>query len=93
MARNEWIKKANCRSVPPEMFFPSLQTRKLTIARTRGVCLHCPVIKECARFVLDEKIKCGIYAGVLIGYGADPRPAAIEALRQIAGTDDSGPPS
>ncbi|MFC4125629.1 WhiB family transcriptional regulator [Nocardia rhizosphaerae] len=88
MARNEWIENANCRAVPPDMFFPSQRTRKLTIARARGVCAHCPVIRECARFVLDEKINCGIYAGVLLGYGADARPAAIEALKRIVGADD-----
>lgn len=90
MARNEWIENANCRTAPPEMFFPSQQTKRLTIARARSVCLRCPVIKECARFVLDERIKCGIYAGVLLGYGGDARPAAIEALRRIAGSGDNG---
>jgi WhiB family redox-sensing transcriptional regulator len=49
-----WMRRAECRSYPTEVFFPVAKTseyRKL-IVRARKICEECPVRQECLDYAL-----------------------------------------
>lgn len=64
-ARPDWYDDANCRDLPPEIFFPEAKDW----APARRVCEGCPVREECLEFALSNDEKHGIWGG----YGARAR--------------------
>ena len=54
MAGGDWRRRAACRDVDPELFFPpgnGLVARAQT-ERARAVCAGCPVVAECLSFAM-----------------------------------------
>ena len=68
-ARREWRTRAACRSVDPELFFPTAETGPVhdaQVAGAKAVCAGCPVRAEC----LDEAL---VRIPEGIAGGTDPR--------------------
>lgn len=56
MATNDWIRRAVCRDVDPELFFPAAEPGSAAYARqvaaAKAVCARCPVRPECLDYAL-----------------------------------------
>jgi WhiB family redox-sensing transcriptional regulator len=57
----EWMKKALCAEVDPEMFYPEKNTDG-TVAKR--ICLRCDVKVECLQYAIDNKEDHGIWGGL-----------------------------
>ena len=55
-----WQKKANCRGVNPNLFFPE---RGVSTSEAKAVCAGCQVKDECLEFAVDRGEKFGIWGG------------------------------
>ncbi|MGW6730201.1 WhiB family transcriptional regulator [Nocardia sp. NPDC055029] len=84
-----------CNTVPTNVFFPE-PTDQVTLARARGVCRECPVLRQCASWagplVADRLITEAVVAGVLtpppaVKRYAVARAAAADELAAIAAGD------
>jgi WhiB family redox-sensing transcriptional regulator len=65
----EWMDRANCRGVGPELFFPDPGGDGPGSYRfAAGICARCPVIFECRNFALKmesgEKSRHGMWGGL-----------------------------
>lgn len=73
---------AACAGTPTELWFPA---GKLGPARDRlpqrviGICLRCPVRRQCADTAVKQGHRCGIWAGIDLGDAATTRPCRDEA--------------
>lgn len=75
--RPAWMDDAKCAQHPePEVFFSDrtgvLRSRDEALAKLE--CSHCPVIKECLEFALDNDIEHGVWGGM----GARDRRLYVE---------------
>lgn len=68
---NNWHKDAACKDAEPEWWFPFGQVSgtQSPAAKAKAICETCPVIKQCARTVIESldtanPIHDGIWAGV-----------------------------
>lgn len=59
--RPEWMERANCRGVDPELFYPE---RGASGADAKAVCQGCVVREECLDHALDYLEKFGIWGGL-----------------------------
>lgn len=55
----EWMTRAACLDVDPEVFFPA---HKGDYSRALAICAHCPVRAECAEYAARERY--GIWGGL-----------------------------
>ena len=65
MSSPEWMDRARCREVDPELFFPEFPANN-RIERFRqavAVCQRCEVRSECYRFAYDNNVTDGIWGG------------------------------
>lgn len=53
-----WMNDGNCRSHPPEVFFPS-DGVGVTIAQQ--ICSTCPVRETCLEYALEQRIDHGVW--------------------------------
>lgn len=64
----EWIARAGCREVPPEVFFPVAVAGpafERQVAAAKAVCAGCPVRSECLAWALaDGALADGIAGGL-----------------------------
>ena len=56
----EWMDRANCAGVDPELFFPD---RGASTREAKAVCQACVVRVECLDYALDHSEKHGIWGG------------------------------
>lgn len=56
----EWMEQGNCRSVAPEVFFPS---DGVGVDQARRICVGCPVATECLDYALAHHIDHGVWGG------------------------------
>lgn len=56
----EWMVRGNCRSVAPEVFFPS---DGAGVDEARRICVGCPVAGECLDYALTHHIDHGVWGG------------------------------
>jgi WhiB family redox-sensing transcriptional regulator len=72
--RPAWQRRAACRGVGPNVFFPK---RGGTGREARAICAGCPVTEECLSFALDDEDNVGIWAGTSAPQRRrlDPTPA------------------
>ena len=57
-----WMRKAECRDVDPELFFPdSGDVHAVEVAKL--VCESCPVADQCLQFALESKERYGVWGG------------------------------
>jgi hypothetical protein len=74
----EWVTRAACRNVDPELFFPAGDSGPVfdaQVAAARAVCARCPVRAECLDWALDE-----LPYGIAGGFTEDER----RTLRRVA---------
>lgn len=57
----EWVKEAECRELPTELFFPR-SGRRPTVAL--GVCEKCVVRDECLEYALEFHQHWGVWGGM-----------------------------
>lgn len=57
----EWMKKALCAEVDPEIFYPEKNTDG-TVAKR--LCLKCDVRVECLEYAVDNDERFGIWGGL-----------------------------
>ena len=72
-----WQRWAECRDLPPELFFPDnplIATRDNKAAR--AVCAVCPVRIQCGEYAIAEVIDHGIWGGMT------PRERRQERVRR-----------
>jgi WhiB family redox-sensing transcriptional regulator len=56
-----WMAEARCRSMDPEIFFP---TDGLGVQRAAAICEICPVRDACLEYALRNGIQHGVFGGV-----------------------------
>lgn len=56
----EWVLRALCRAVDPDVLFVSGAAQK----KAALICRNCPVIVECAAEALDNRVEFGIWGGM-----------------------------
>jgi WhiB family redox-sensing transcriptional regulator len=80
----EWLPRAACRSVDPDLFFPISDTGASLeqAARAKAVCAICPVQFECLMFALRSERLQGIWGGLTERERAQ---AARTGLRRVLG--------
>ena len=76
----EWVHRAKCRDVDPELFFPVGTTGPAAsqIEAAKAVCVQCSVREEC----LEWAIATGQDAGVWGGTSEDERRAIRRSRRR-----------
>lgn len=52
--------RGNCRSVNPEVFFPS---DGVGVDAARRICATCPVREPCLEYALDHHVEHGVWGG------------------------------
>lgn len=57
----EWMKKALCAEIDPDIFYPEKNTDG-TVAKR--VCLKCEVRVECLQYAIDNNERHGIWGGL-----------------------------
>ena len=60
-ARPSWEKRAACRGLPVEMFFPGPGD---AAGEARAVCGACPVREPCGRYAASNSERFGIWGGL-----------------------------
>ena len=55
-----WMAKARCRSLDPELFFP---TDGLGVQRAAAICATCEVREACLEYALRNGIQHGVFGG------------------------------
>lgn len=87
----EWADDAACRTVDPELFFPSASgpQSRVQVKAAQEVCARCPVRVQakCARRALNGDDHYGVWAGVYVTGTAGDRQRALNLLRVIAGDE------
>lgn len=66
MMREEWMNKARCREVDPELFYPEKMGANAIHAAYRkavSICANCEVRAECYQFAYDNDEQFGIWGG------------------------------
>lgn len=61
--QGEWVHRAACRGMDPEMFFPD-QSRRAECSAAVAVCARCEVSEECLDFALASHEKFGTWGGL-----------------------------
>lgn len=87
MAGMEWVRRAVCRSVDPELFFPAAEPGTPAYAeqvdRAKAVCAGCPVRAECLAFAMAH-LPYGVAGGMSAEERAAVRRFAADARRAKA---------
>ena len=62
----DWRKRAACRSVDPELFFPIGKTdgAVLQSEAAKAVCRNCPVLADCEKWVREFPQEFGVFAAM-----------------------------
>ena len=60
-AAGEWIRRALCIQVDPELFFPD---QAASSRAAKEVCRQCPVIAECLALALANNERFGVWGGM-----------------------------
>ena len=62
---SSWRLRAACRSVDSAVFFsPDAERGQAREARAKAICARCPVIRECAAYVLTAGERYGVWGGL-----------------------------
>ena len=56
----DWMVRGNCRSVDPEVFFPS---DGVGVDAARRICQGCPVLTPCLEYAIEHRIDHGVWGG------------------------------
>jgi WhiB family redox-sensing transcriptional regulator len=56
----EWMALGNCRSVDPEVFFPS---DGVGVEAARRICDGCPVKEPCLEYAISHRVEHGVWGG------------------------------
>lgn len=62
LARPRWHRRAACRGVDPDLFFPERGDFP-TLAAARNVCAGCPVADLCMSYARDRPERFGVWGG------------------------------
>ena len=78
----EWVHRAKCRDVDPELFFPvgSTGSALAQTARAIEICEGCPVRAECLEWALETCQDAGVWGGL----GEEERREIRRARRRAA---------
>ena len=73
----QWQRQAECRSFPPELFFPrgTSDAAQADRDRAKAVCRRCPVRAACLEFALETRQEFGVWGGL----SEDERLALVPA--------------
>lgn len=61
-----WQEDANCRGMPPTLFFPP-RGDTLGVIRAKAICTGCPVTAECLQYANDHYEGDGVWGGLAAG--------------------------
>ena len=56
----DWMTQGNCRTSPPDVFFPS---DGVGVEVARRICADCPVKEPCLEYALRNHIEHGVWGG------------------------------
>jgi WhiB family redox-sensing transcriptional regulator len=56
-----WTAKARCRTLDPDIFFPS---DGLGVQRAAAYCAECPVAEQCLEYAMRNNIPHGVFGGL-----------------------------
>jgi hypothetical protein len=83
----EWIARAGCREVPPEVFFPVAVAGpafERQVAAAKAVCAGCPVRSECLAAASARERACAGRAAIRAGRRAPEVAAEFEVTQRTA---------
>lgn len=64
-AEMDWVNRAACAGVDPDLFFPEKgDAARSTSAAAKRVCAGCVVRSLCLQHALENRIKVGIWGGL-----------------------------
>lgn len=63
MTDNTWVKRAECRTLDVEIFFP-MDSDLAGQVDAKRICLRCPVQRECLDDAMRDNLKFGIWGGL-----------------------------
>ena len=81
-----WMAGARCRTMDPEIFFP---TDGLGVQRAAAICERCPVREDCLEYALRNGIQHGVFGGVSERARVRLRRARAAAGRQTGTLSDA----
>lgn len=92
----KWYHLAICHnsvtSVSNDIFFDVYESSNVDAEQTDQMCLHCPVIKQCLQYGINNKMV-GVWGGIYINngkvdkkYNAHKTPEIWKALKKIHGS-------
>ena len=79
--RAQWISKAACRGLDPELFFPEPGGATKHIKK---ICLSCPVSLECLEHAIVHKENFGIWGGTSVAKRQNGSTAIADLKRRLA---------
>ena len=56
----DWMAEGKCRSMDPDIFFPS---DGIGVQAAQRICAECPVKAECLEYALDVRVDHGVWGG------------------------------
>jgi WhiB family redox-sensing transcriptional regulator len=77
MPPGAWLDRAECSPDTAELFWPVGEEPGLA----KQICRACPVIRECGRWALDNRITDGVWGGM--GPGQLSRLAKSRTVREL----------
>ena len=63
----DWRNSANCKTVDPELFFPTGEKSGFDldqIDKAKAVCMGCAVLSQCLEYALETNQEFGIWGGM-----------------------------
>jgi WhiB family redox-sensing transcriptional regulator len=61
---NRWRRRAACRKLPTEVFYPTGNYTRGAEERAKTVCSTCPVRADCLVFAIDHDEPFGVWGGL-----------------------------
>ena len=80
-ARAEWVGKAACKGLDPELFYPEPVGATKHIKK---ICLACPVSLECLQYAIGNNEKHGIWGATSVAKRRNGSIAIANLKRQLA---------
>ena len=78
-----WTASARCRTLDPDIFFPS---DGLGVQRAAAYCAECPVAEQCLEYAMRNNIPHGVFGGLSERARARLRRTRAEAARPARST-------
>lgn len=77
----EWMKRGNCRDMPPDLFFPRYEAEEEIALRA---CGGCAVRETCLAYAIEHRIDHGVWGGATEEQRRQLRRVARQSTSEVA---------